>query len=153
MTFGEIILRLLKVASVGVSLGALAAAPALFGVSAADLGRVAGWLAWAVAVVPSLVLLVMAMNDRQDDNVAAYTGGARSYVTVMLIGVLGAMLAFAAFYTLATAAPPMLGGLDASAVRKSVDAAASWQMMVPVAAAAALGALAVTAWVDRSAGE
>ena len=64
------------------------------------------------------------MNDRQEGNTAPYTGGVMSYLLHMAIGVAGAAIAYGAFYTLASSAPGLLGGLDAAAVRQAVEAAA-----------------------------
>ena len=153
MSLTEAASRALRIATVGVSLGALAAAPALFGLGAADVGRVAGWLAWGLAVVPSLVLLVLAINDRQEGNTAPYTGGARSYALHVAIGISGAAIAYAAFFTLASTAPILLGNLDAAAVRRAVEASTGGTMPGLALAGAALGSLAVTAWVDRGAGD
>ena len=153
MTLSEAVSRILRIATVGVSLGALAAAPALFGMSASDIGRVAGWLAWGLVILPSLILLVLAINDRQDDNTGHYTSGVGSYVLNMAICVAGGAVAYAAFFTLASTAPNLLGNLDASAVRQAVEASAGWPMAGLTLAAAALGAVAVTAWVDRAVGE
>ena len=153
MSLGEAVSRILKIATVGISLGALAAAPALFGLGAADVGRLAGWLAWGLLIVPTLVLLVLAINDRQDDNTAPYTGGARSYALMMAICVAGAAVAYGAFVTLASAAPALLGNLDAAAVRQAVESSVGWPTAAATLAAAALGSLAVTAWVDRGTGD
>lgn len=153
MSLFEALSRSVKVASTGVSLGALAAAPALFQMGAQDVGRVAGLLVWVLVLAPSLVMLVLAMNDRVAGDTARYTGGARSYATQLAIGVGGAALAYAAFYTLAVAAPGVLGGVDSSAVQRAVEAATGWRMAWLTAAVSALGSLAVTSWVDRAVGE
>lgn len=153
MALGELIGRVLRMSTPGVTLGALALAPYLLGAGADATGAIAGVLGWAVPVVVTLALLVLAINDVNEGNGAAYTDGASSYATFIAVNMAATGLACATFWVIVFGASGFLAAPAGAALAMAVATGLSLTSSVILVAISIVGAVAVTAWADAQAGE
>ena len=138
--------RALRIASIGLTLGAIAAVPALAGGGVPGVLGLAGILFWGIVLVPTLALAVLVANDFTDGQGKQYISTAFAYGSLLLQNLAGAGLALVFFYVLASNAPVYLARLDASALRLGMDNLVGWNGVAAVLGAAAVGALAVATW-------
>jgi hypothetical protein len=149
----ELASRVLRMSTPGVSLGALAVAPSLLGASADFTATLSGLLGWAVPVVVTMTLLVLAINDVNEGNGPAYGLGARSYATFVAVNLAATGIACAAYWVIALGAANILSAPASSGVVLAMASGLSMGSVAIIAVIAVVGAVAVTVWADSRAGE
>jgi hypothetical protein len=149
----ELVNRVLRMSTPGITLGALAVAPSLLGASAEVTATVCGLLGWAVPVVVAMTLLVLAINDVNGGNGPAYGRGAQSYATFVAVNLAATGIAYAAFWVIASGGANLLAASASAGVARSMASGLSPASLTIVAVIAIVGAAAVTAWADAQAGE
>ena len=143
--------RALRVGMVGLSLGVLAGLGCLVLSSSAEVANLAGVLHWVVIVLVPVLTWVVARNDLIGDTTVAYATRSSAYGRLLAIGLLGALLANARYFTLVLNVPVALKGLGPVAWRTALDLQISGEQYVLALVASAVSALVIAFWVQRKA--
>jgi hypothetical protein len=146
-----IVSRALRVGMVGLSLGVIAGLSCLVLGSPADVANLAGVLHWVLIVLVPVLTWVVARNDLIGDTAAAYATRSSAVGRLLLVGLLGALLANALYFTLVLNVPVALKGFEALAWRTALDRQIGGeQYMLALAATAVIG-LVIAYWAQRKA--
>ncbi len=145
--------RAIRIASIGLSLGAIATVPGFAGGGVSGVLGLAGILFWAIVLVPTLALAVLIANDFTGGQGEQYLSTPYAYGSLLVQNLAGAALALAFFYVLVSNAPVYLAGLDAAALRQGMDNVVGGTGVTTVLGAAAVGALAVATWAHLRAAD
>jgi hypothetical protein len=149
----ELASRVLRMSTPGVSLGALAVAPSLLGAGADFTATLSALLGWAVPIVVTMTLLVLAVNDVNESNGSAYGRGARSHATFVAVNLAATGIACAAYWVIASGAANILSASASAGVARAMASGLSPASLAIIAAIAVIGAVAITAWADSRSGE
>lgn len=143
-----VISRSLRIATIGVSLGALAVVASFLLGGMPDAAQAVGVIQWVVVALVPLLTWVVARNDLLGPERDYYRATTGAQTRLLAVAILGGLLATALYYTLVAYAPPVIRGFDAAAWRMLVDRQVDGTRFVVVAVVAVVGALAVSAWVQ-----
>ncbi len=138
--------RAIRIASIGLSLGAISTVPGFAGGGVSGVLGLAGILYWVIVLMPTVALAVLVANDFTGGQGEQYVSTAFAYGSLLVQNLAGAALALAFFYVLVSNAPVYLAGLDASALRQGMDNLVGGAGVAWVLGAAVAGALAVATW-------